>query len=231
MRSRFAVCPWDVLTHVLLLDCGKLVVFALKELFLARWSSRSRLSNPGRIPLPAGSQDFFDHVVLVRVGDRGDDPHLLSTALADLGVDLPDFGDEARPVFSAKPDELRILLGGDELGGRCGGTLIFPIHPTELPANGGRECAVGMDAALVPQRNVREEHGEELDAAGELVVAPKPRMELGASVKDATVVLVLEPFKRHRRPLEVLQKDLELLALACGDAAVGSQRFSRFQMW
>jgi len=78
-----------------------------------------------------------------------------------------------------------------------------------------------MDAALVPQRNVCEEHGEELDAAGELVVAPKPRMELGASVKDATVVLVLEPFKRHGRPLEVLQKGLELLALACGDAAVG----------
>ena len=46
-------------------------------------------------------------------------------------------------------------------------------------------------------------------------------MELGASVKDATIVLVLEPFKRHGRPLEVLQKGLELLALACGDAAVG----------
>ena len=72
-RSRFPVRPWDVLTHVLLLDCGKLGVFALEELFLARWSSRSGLSEPRRIPLPCAFENPLDDVVLVRVRDRRDD--------------------------------------------------------------------------------------------------------------------------------------------------------------
>jgi len=55
------------------------------------------------------------------VRDRRDDSHLLATGLAELGVDFPAFGDQARPVFSAKPDELRVLLDGDDVGGRCCG--------------------------------------------------------------------------------------------------------------
>jgi hypothetical protein len=52
---------------------------------------------------------------------------------------------------------------------------------------------------------MRDEHGEELDTADELVVAPEAGVEPCASVKDATVVLIFEPLKRHGWPLEVLE--------------------------
>ena len=77
-----------------------------------------------------------------------------------------------------------------------------------------------MDAAFVSQCNMREERGKEPDAAGELVVVSEPRMKPSPPVEDATVVLVLEPLKRHGWALEVLKEGLELLALARGDAAI-----------
>jgi len=83
------------------------------------------------------------------------------------------------------------VLDVDDAAARRASSLTFLVHPAELPTNGRRECAVGMDAAFVSQCNMREEHGKELDAAGELVVAPEPRMEPSPPVEDATVVLVL----------------------------------------
>ena len=183
--------PRDFLTDVLFLNCGKLGAFAVEALSLARWSLRSTLSEARRIPLPCAFENPLDDVVLVRVIDGGDDSHPLATERANIGVDFPDFGDKARPVFSAKPHELRVLLDGDDAAGRRASSLTFLVHPAELPTNGRRECAVGMDAAFVSQCNMREEHGKELDAAGELVVAPEPRMEPSPPVEDATVVLVL----------------------------------------
>jgi hypothetical protein len=71
----------------------------VEALSLARWSSRSTLSEPGRIPLSSVLQNPLDDVVLVKVRDRRDDSHILATGRAVLGVDFPDFGDKARPVF------------------------------------------------------------------------------------------------------------------------------------
>ena len=58
------------------------------------------------------------------------------------------------------------VLDGDDAAGRRASSLTFLVHPAELPTNGRRECAVGMDAAFVSQCNMREKHGKELDAAG-----------------------------------------------------------------
>ena len=68
-NSRFPVRPWDVLTHVLFLDCGKLGVFALEELSLPWRTTCPALSLPRRIPLVTLAQNPLDHVVLVGVVD------------------------------------------------------------------------------------------------------------------------------------------------------------------
>ena len=150
-RSRFPIRPLDFLTHVLLLDRGKLGVFALEALSVERWSSRSGLSEPRRIPLPCAFENPLDDVVLVRVRDRRDDSHLLAAARAELGFDLPDLDDQARPILSAKPDELRVLLDGDDVGGRCARTLSLLVHPAKLPANASsrerRRCRSGTRTA------------------------------------------------------------------------------------
>ena len=92
-RSGVPLRPRDFLTHVLLLDCRELGVFALAELSLSWRATCPALSLPGRIPLTSGFQNPFDHISLVGVFDAGDNPHPLATALADLGGDFPDFGD------------------------------------------------------------------------------------------------------------------------------------------
>ncbi len=93
--------------------------------------------------------------------------------------------------------------------------------PAELAANRRRDGAVAEDPALVPERiperNVRQEHGEELEAAGELMVAAEARVETGAPVKNAAI---LEPLERDGGALEVLEQGLELLAVALCQPAI-----------
>jgi hypothetical protein len=62
------------------------------------------------------SEHFFDYIVLVGMGDGGDDLHPLATGFANFWIGLPDFGDQPGPVLAPKPNELRVLLGGDDVG-------------------------------------------------------------------------------------------------------------------
>ena len=120
---------------------------------------------------------------MVRVGERGDHSHLFATGVADFRIVLPDLLDEPRPVLTAKPNELVVLLlGGDDVGGSVALGAALSVDPAELAANRRRDGAVAEDPALVPERNVRQEHGEELEAGDELMVAAEARVETGAAV-------------------------------------------------
>ncbi len=165
-------------------------------------------------------QDPLDDIVLVRVGERGDDSHLFTTGVADFRIVLPDLLDEPRPVLTAQPDELVLLLGGDDVGGSVALGAALAVDPAELAANRRGDGAVAENPALVPERNVQQEHGEELEARDELMVAAEARVETGAPVKDAAIIEILEPLERHGGALEVLEQGLELLAVALCQPAI-----------
>jgi hypothetical protein len=61
---------------------------------------------------------------------------------------------------------------------------------------------------------VREEHGEELEARDELMVAAEARVQTGAPVKDAAIIQILEPLERHRGALKMFPKDCGATTMA-----------------
>src|SRR6266542_2919365 len=58
------------------------------------------------------------------------------------------------------------------------------LDPAGLLAERGGEGAIGADGHFVPQRDVRDEEGEEVEGGEELVVAAEAGVEAGPLVVD-----------------------------------------------
>ncbi len=73
--------------------------------------------------------------------------------------------------------------------------MIF-LYAAELAANRRRDGAKGADSRLIPQSDVRDQHGEELESGDELMVSAEGRV-IVTPVEDASVGAVLESRARE----------------------------------
>ena len=92
-------------------------------------------------------------------------------------------------------------------------------YQADLAANRGRDRAVGVDAALEAQGDMRNEERQELERGQELVVAAQREMEL-APVEEHSVVAVLESFRGDGRTFHVLEETLELESVSLPHAPI-----------
>ncbi len=111
--------------------------------------------------------------------------HLLAARAAKRRIFKIHLGDEPRPIPAPKLHELRVLVLDDNdvlWRLRC----LVLLDPPELSTYRRRDRAVTMNATFKTEGDVCDEHGEELDAGDELVIAAEAGVRI-AAVKNFSI--------------------------------------------